>query len=84
MGAMTRNAARISIPVALFAAIAAMFIWLSGLALANEHRITRNELTSAVLLEVREDVKDIKHVQLKIMLELQHIKDTLPAENRGE
>ena len=76
MRSTTKSAARISIPIVAFAAIASILMWLGDKALANENRITRRESLDLIILEMRNDIKDIKRTQVKIMLEVQHLRDT--------
>ena len=71
------------IPVAIIASIVSFGIWISGLALATEHRVTRCETAQEVVVEMRDVIKDIQHTQIRMMLDIQRLSTKVGEDNHG-
>jgi hypothetical protein len=79
---MTAQVGKLAIPTAIIGAIISFGIWISSMAFATEGRVTRCETTLDLLDDMRSDLKDIKEVQIRMLLEIQHLKDTKANEAR--
>ena len=79
---MTSQVGKLAIPTAIIGAIVSFGVWISSMAFATEGRVTRCETTIEMLCEMRSDLKDIKEVQIRMLLEIQHLKDTKANEAR--
>ena len=79
---MTAQIGKLAIPTAIIGAIVSFGIWISSRAFATEGRVTRCETTLEMLCDMRGDLKDIREVQIRMLLEIQHLKDTKANEVR--
>jgi hypothetical protein len=74
---------KLVIPVAIIASLVSFGIWISGLALATEHRVTRCETAQEVVIEMRDTIKDIQRTQIRMMLDIQRLSTKVGEDHHG-
>jgi hypothetical protein len=74
---------KLVIPIALIGALVSFGIWISGLALATEHRVTRCETVQEVVVEMRDTIKDIQFTQVRMMLDIQRLSTKIGEDSHG-